>query len=322
MAASLGNEQQNMKLIKPSLISGEIMTLIQEADSTLIIVSPYYKINQWNKLINALKFPINKKIDIEFYVRKGEYESIQQVRNLNFEPKEIKRLHTKLYINEDYAIVSSMNLVESSDKDSLDIAYRTETKKEYQELLEYYDRYIQNNTSFSKKLQTKNIDKKYQVTNGNWLPQIETILQRELGKKFYSKFQNGSLILNGPNQYYAHISNNYGKNSINICGIVSNKEYGELVTNPEVIHKHISIKKYFKENGNYSFQNNSIWYHSNIDLKSSYLEYLYKEDYDTVIDTIIGFIIDLQNFKEDLYYKERPAANNGSSQITGTPEKV
>ena len=39
-----------MKLIKPSQISGEIMTLIEEADKKLIIVSPYCKFSDWKKL--------------------------------------------------------------------------------------------------------------------------------------------------------------------------------------------------------------------------------------------------------------------------------
>lgn len=127
-----------MKLIKPSQISGEIMTLIQVADSKLVIVLPYYKFDAWKKLLNSIKFPIDKQIAIEFYVREGEFQSINQVKNIGFTPIEIKRLHTKLYFTENYAIVSSMNLVEASDMESLDIAYKTETKEEYNDLLDYY----------------------------------------------------------------------------------------------------------------------------------------------------------------------------------------
>ncbi len=298
-----------MKLIKPSQISGEIMTLIQEADSKLVIVSPYYKIDKWKKLLNAIKFPIDKKIDIEFYVREGEIQSINQVKNIDFEPIEINRLHTKLYFNENYAIVSSMNLLESSDRESLDIAYKTETKEEYNELIDYYKRYIKNNVSKIKAHKSIKSKIKYSVNQGNWVSFIESELNENLGKRFYSKFNNTSLILNGPNIYYAHISNDFGKNKLNICGIVSNKEYCELLKSPSVIHKKESLKIHYEKNGVFSFQENAIWYHSEINLKSNFVQYLYKEDYDDVIDIITDFIIGLQNFKDDLYYKERPVAN-------------
>jgi len=298
-----------MKLIKPSQISGEIMTLIQEADSKLVIVSPYYKIDKWKKLLNAIKFPIDKKIDIEFYVREGEIQSINQVKNIDFEPIEINRLHTKLYFNENYAIVSSMNLLESSDRESLDIAYKTETKEEYNDLIDYYKRYIKNNVSKIKADKSIKSKIKYSVNQGNWVSFIESKLNEKLGKRFYSKFDNTSLILNGPNMYYAHISNDFGKNKLNIFGIVSHKENCGLLKFPSAIHKKESLKIHYEKNGGFSFQENAIWYHSEINLKSNFIQYLYKEDYDDVIDIITDFIIGLQNFKDDLYYKERLVAN-------------
>ena len=45
-------------------------------------------------------------------------------------------------MNEKEAIVSSMNLLLSSEMNSLDIAYKTTNLEEYNELLDYYNRYI------------------------------------------------------------------------------------------------------------------------------------------------------------------------------------
>lgn len=39
-----------MKLIKPAEISSKIMTLIEEADESLIIVSPYNDLEKWDKI--------------------------------------------------------------------------------------------------------------------------------------------------------------------------------------------------------------------------------------------------------------------------------
>lgn len=44
-----------MKLIKPAEISAKIMTLIDEADKQLIVVSPYNNISGWNKLLIRIK---------------------------------------------------------------------------------------------------------------------------------------------------------------------------------------------------------------------------------------------------------------------------
>lgn len=297
-----------MKLIKPSQISGEIMTLIQEADSKLVIVSPYYKIDTWKKLLNSIKFPKNKNIDIEFYVREGEFQSIKQVENIGFTPIEIKRLHTKLYFNENYAIVASMNLVEASDMESLDIAYKTETKEEYNDLLDYYKRYIQNNITKKKTPIPSKTPANYEVVQGDWLFLLESILYEKLGKKFYTKFENNTLILNGSNIYYVHISQYFGKKTLNISGIVSHNEYCELLKSPSMMHKDKNVQSNFDKNGGYSFQQNAIWYHSEINLTSNLLPFLYKEDYDNVIDIILNFVLGLQEFKDDFYYKSRPNA--------------
>lgn len=131
-----------MQLIKPKQISGEIMTLIEEASKQLIIISPYYNVSKWYKLLNAFDSLRNKNISIEFYVRKSEHVSISEIKNIGFIPFEIPNLHTKLYLNETYGIVSSMNLNVSSDTNSLDIAYKTESDKEYAELYKYYETYI------------------------------------------------------------------------------------------------------------------------------------------------------------------------------------
>jgi len=135
-----------MQLIKPKQISGEIMTLLEEADKQVIIVCPYYKVTKWYKLLNCLEELKKRKIDIEFYVREKEWESINELEAIGFTPIAIKNLHTKLYKNDKYAIVSSMNLHVSSDTNSLDIALKTQTVEEYEELVNYYKRYIKNHS--------------------------------------------------------------------------------------------------------------------------------------------------------------------------------
>lgn len=131
-----------MKLIKPKQISGEIMTLLDEADEKVIIVSPYAQAKNWKKLQNTFDNLIKRNIPIEFYYRKGENKTKEEIESLSIEAIPVEKLHCKIYMNEKTAVVASMNLYEFSDNNSLDIAYKTESKKEYKGLKQFYKRYI------------------------------------------------------------------------------------------------------------------------------------------------------------------------------------
>jgi hypothetical protein len=43
-----------VKLINPSEISARILTLLDESDERVIIVSPYMKISKWYKFVNKV----------------------------------------------------------------------------------------------------------------------------------------------------------------------------------------------------------------------------------------------------------------------------
>ncbi|MEN8204286.1 MAG: hypothetical protein ABFS28_16945 [Bacteroidota bacterium] len=57
-----------MKLINPSEISGKILTLLEQSDERVTIVSPYMKISKWYKLLNKLIDLKAKGIPIEIFV--------------------------------------------------------------------------------------------------------------------------------------------------------------------------------------------------------------------------------------------------------------
>ncbi len=136
--------ETNVKLIKPSEISARILTLLDESDERVIIVSPYIKISKWYKFINKVNGLKSRRINTEIYVRDdpdntATYRDLDQ---LGLEYKKIPHLHSKLYLNERYGIVTSMNLLLSSEINSLEIGYATETWAEYNDLLGFYHRYI------------------------------------------------------------------------------------------------------------------------------------------------------------------------------------
>jgi len=133
-----------MELIKPSEISARILTLLDESTERVIIVSPYIKISKWYKLVSKIKGLQSRRIILDIYVRDGpdNADTYRDLDQLDLKYKRIPHLHSKLYLNERMGIASSMNLLLSSEINSLEIGYATETWTEYNELLDYYHRYI------------------------------------------------------------------------------------------------------------------------------------------------------------------------------------
>ena len=288
-----------MKLIKPSQISGEIMTLIEEADKKLMIISPYCKFSDWKKFLNTIDFLKRKKTIVEFYIRKGESKTVNEVKSIGYNPISVPNLHTKLYINEKYAIVSSMNLLTYSDMNSLDIAYRTETENEYNELIEYYERYLKifkgsdlknENNIYSKEKHVKEIKK------GNWVEYLEDIISDELNTNCRIKLDKSNIDIQCGNKYEAFISNTKNENHLNILGVISGKEFKVLGTKKDTFKENSRLDLTLKKGKNNFYD--TAWHHSEIKLKSSKIDSLHKEDYNVTVQIIFDFIINLQDFKQ------------------------
>lgn len=133
-----------MKYIKPSEISSKIMSLIEESDEYVILVSPYVKISKWYKLIKKLDNLKSRNVPFEFIIRNdaNNQNSFDELNHLQYKYEAIPDLHAKLYLNEKYAIVTSMNLLLNSEINSLEIGYQTETPKEHAELYDFCKRHL------------------------------------------------------------------------------------------------------------------------------------------------------------------------------------
>lgn len=135
-----------MQLIKPAFISAEIMNIIDEANELLILVSPYNNFTGWRKMQNKLESALSRVKRLEYIVRASDYynspDKIEELRVLGFDPIEVPGLHCKFYINDNDAIVTSMNLLQSSDEAAIEIAYKTETKEEHAALIDFYSTHV------------------------------------------------------------------------------------------------------------------------------------------------------------------------------------
>lgn len=109
-----------MKFIPPLEIASKIMTLIEEAEKELILVSPYVEVSKWNKMKSCLKRTVSRNVNILFVARKNATQDLSFITELGIEVKLVENLHAKLYINENYAIVTFQNITYYSDINSID----------------------------------------------------------------------------------------------------------------------------------------------------------------------------------------------------------
>lgn len=130
-----------MRVIAPQRIGEAIVDLIEEAESLLVLVSPYTKVSGWKLVSNALAAARNRGVRVQYYTR-DDREQIEAVQELGIDPVAIPRLHAKLYLNEERAIFGSMNLHQSSDAESVELVLATERASEYRAIRDFYERYI------------------------------------------------------------------------------------------------------------------------------------------------------------------------------------
>lgn len=131
-----------MKFIPPLEISSKIMTLIEEANQELVLVSPYVNIKYWDKMKKCIQRAVKRNVKITFIARTDTNDDLSFFEGLGIKICFIENLHAKLYYNDNYGIVTSQNIIYSSDRNSIDIGYQTESSSERKELVDFVNNYI------------------------------------------------------------------------------------------------------------------------------------------------------------------------------------
>lgn len=149
-----------MKVIGTTKISYEIEEILDSAEKYLILVSPYLKLNKRLKV--RLSDAFKKTDTIYFIYRENELENkelkwLKSFNNLNL--YSIKNLHSKIYLNQDFALISSMNLYEYSQINNHEIGVKFEFCKdpnEYKDILNEIRIILESehDTSFSEIMET------------------------------------------------------------------------------------------------------------------------------------------------------------------------
>lgn len=110
------------KFLDTTGVSYHLQQLINQAQDTLILISPYLKINE--RLRQSLDDKDRMKIDIRIVYGKSELQpdQINWLKSLkSVRTSFCENLHAKCYLNENEAIVTSMNLYEFSQVNNLEM---------------------------------------------------------------------------------------------------------------------------------------------------------------------------------------------------------
>ena len=123
------------KFLETQAISNELMKLIKDAKDKIILVSPYLKVNSQiqERLRTKSKVGTLSEIVIVYgksELKKSELEWIKDIEDLKVYEK--NNLHAKCYINEEKAIICSMNLYDYSQQNNIEMGILI-TKKEDEE---------------------------------------------------------------------------------------------------------------------------------------------------------------------------------------------
>lgn len=120
-------------------VGQQLVGLVESAKINVMFVSPYLKL--WGHLKNAIELAAKRGIDVNFLVRDEEEvtdsEDVRWLRSKKVKVLGLERLHSKIYTNESTVLISSMNLTESSAKNSLEIALKVTDPQTEKELRAY-----------------------------------------------------------------------------------------------------------------------------------------------------------------------------------------
>ena len=117
-------------------ITSRVLDILRDAKKHVALVSPYNKF--WMHLSNEIQSTVGRGVRVDFVYREDERnEDIERLEGWGVEVHAVKNLHAKIYLNESSVLVTSMNLLESSSKNSMEICISIRDKNEQKDVREY-----------------------------------------------------------------------------------------------------------------------------------------------------------------------------------------
>ncbi len=283
-----------MKIISPFQISSEILNLINRAKKYIVFVSPYVNFNNWGGIKQEIEKAKQRGVKIEFITRfdVDNNKSWEQIKALGIEPKLVKNLHAKLYYNETSGIVTSMNLLTSSNLSAIEFGAIYNTKEEINELKYYVKEFL-----------IPHLEKKLPSDNDLFLAKekfiiiLENFISDTFKLNAKCRWSNGQIEISANNRFTLGLDK--VKKNMFLYGIIS-KDESKL---SKIFIE--DFKNYFKEYNIYLDKGelNAIMVISNKKYTSDNFNYLKVYEKEEILNITVNFIGGLLDFKKDCYNK-------------------
>lgn len=142
-----------MEILNQSGTRERLESLINQAEKYIILVSPYVTLDKLRSLVRPLQVALANDVQVKLVFRKRDVssggndvlasETIGQLREAGMELRVLKDLHAKIYLSEKGAILTSLNLLESSFNNSIEIGtWFAASNPAYQKVVEFLKREI------------------------------------------------------------------------------------------------------------------------------------------------------------------------------------
>ena len=127
-----------MKFIEIEENLNSIISLVENAEKFLILISPFNEFAGWEILQNSINDATARGVDVKYYVREGEgYNGMQGLKVNLFE---VPGLHAKMYQSEKETYISSGNLTNDIN---INWYIKLDTEEEIKEIVEqFYEKLI------------------------------------------------------------------------------------------------------------------------------------------------------------------------------------
>ena len=129
--AEAAPEKSRIAILNQSDTQAHLYRLINEAERYIVLISPYVRFDKLRTLVRHVHGALNKGVKVKLVVREKDFStgnddvltsaSLPPLRQLGLEVLVLKDLHAKIYLSEKYVLLTSLNLLETSFNNSIEI---------------------------------------------------------------------------------------------------------------------------------------------------------------------------------------------------------
>jgi len=129
-------KHDNYEILTTPHITDKIIEIIEKSEKYCFLVTPYF--DKWTHLERCLEDALKHKKKIVFFIRDEKFydKNIRDFHiNYKFDIIFIKNLHAKLYVNEQEALITSMNILKYSQENNYEIGVLIKNKNDLKEIV-------------------------------------------------------------------------------------------------------------------------------------------------------------------------------------------